>query len=104
MTGEDRKDRGVQGADRRPAGPARISLFACPECGRIVEFWPDEMVRRCSECGCRIENPEAATRCMDSCPHAAQCMEAMGAGVERKIAEAEAAAEKETRKNSKARS
>lgn len=98
MTGEDHKDRDGRGADRRPAGPARISLFACPQCGRTVEFWPDELVRRCPECGCRIENSEAATRCMDWCPHAGQWMEAMRAGVERE------AAEKETRKNSNARS
>ncbi len=70
-------------AGRRPVGPGRISLFACPQCGRTIEFWPHELARLCPDCGCRVVNAEATHNCMDSCPYASECMEALRAGTKR---------------------
>ncbi len=56
---------------------ADVAEAACPACGQTVEFWPDEIMRRCPDCGQRVANPENTLKCLAWCEHAAKCMEAM---------------------------
>ncbi len=55
-----------------------VSEIECPECGHVVEFWPDELVRRCRECGHRFSNPDNSMKCLEWCQYAAQCMASIG--------------------------
>ncbi|MCD6416660.1 MAG: HD domain-containing protein [Planctomycetes bacterium] len=66
------------GQDSRFFKSEDIAELACPRCGKPVEFWPDELVRKCQACGYRFANPENSLKCLQWCPYAAQCMEAMG--------------------------
>ncbi len=47
-------------------------LVGCPDCGRTVEFFTDEVKRRC-RCG-RLLTRESLPRCADWCPAAARCL------------------------------
>ena len=49
----------------------------CPQCGKQVEFWPDELMRKCPGCGRRFANPENSMKCLEWCRYAAQCMAAI---------------------------
>ncbi|MFO8008074.1 MAG: hypothetical protein R6V05_10095 [Candidatus Brocadiia bacterium] len=54
-----------------------VAEAPCPSCGHLVEFWPDEVMRKCRGCGQRVANPENTLKCLAWCEHAAECMEAM---------------------------
>ena len=54
----------------------------CPQCGRPVEFWPDELVRKCRACGHRLANPGNSMKCLEWCRYAAQCLAALRGGDE----------------------
>lgn len=47
-------------------------VVPCPDCGRLVEFFTDEMKRSC-RCG-RALLRESLPQCADWCPAAAQCL------------------------------
>lgn len=57
-----------------------IAEAPCPACGHRVEFWPDEPMRKCPECGRRFANPEDSMKCLSWCRYAAQCMSALQQG------------------------
>lgn len=65
------------GQDPRFMRAGDVKEAACPECGHVVEFWPDELVRKCRACGHRFPNPQNAMKCLDWCRYAAQCMAAL---------------------------
>jgi len=46
----------------------------CPRCGTAVEFFKDEMVRRCTRCGCRFNNPRTVMDCARWCDYAEECV------------------------------
>jgi len=46
---------------------------ACPECGKVEEFFKDEASRRCPHCGHRILNPHMDFGCASYCKFAKQC-------------------------------
>ena len=59
--------------------PGRSSLrcldsivVPCPDCGRLVEFFTDEVKRRC-RCG-KVLLREALPQCAEWCAAAAQCL------------------------------
>ncbi|MHC4481312.1 MAG: HD domain-containing protein [Planctomycetota bacterium] len=54
-----------------------VAEVHCPQCGHMVEFWPDELMRRCVSCGNRFPNPENSMKCLEWCRYAAQCMAAL---------------------------
>jgi len=56
-----------------------VAEVKCPGCGHVVEFWPDELVRKCRNCGRRVANPTDSMKCLEWCRHAAQCMAALHA-------------------------
>jgi endogenous inhibitor of DNA gyrase (YacG/DUF329 family) len=54
--------------------PGDIFEVACSECGREVEFFKDDVSRRCPGCGKRIQNPKLNLGCAQWCEHAKQCL------------------------------
>ena len=73
------------GQDPRFLKPRDIAEAQCQSCGRTVEFWPDEAVRRCPRCGRRTANPRLNLRCLEWCAHAEACLEGIrssGVGLE----------------------
>ena len=65
------------GQDSRFLKAQDITETRCPQCGRAVEFWPDEIVRKCSGCDARLVNPKSSLKCLAWCRHAAQCLAAI---------------------------
>jgi len=45
----------------------------CPECGREVEIWSDELSARCPGCGAQVTR-EQGPSCIDWCSFAEQCI------------------------------
>ncbi len=64
------------GQDMRFWKPGDIFDAACPQCGRRVEFFKDEVRRKC-RCGHEIVNPKLDFGCAQWCPYAEQCVGAV---------------------------
>jgi len=62
------------GQDTRYWKPGDIFEVPCPVCGKEVEFFRDEGVRRCRACGFKFKNPRIDLSCAQWCPQAAQCL------------------------------
>ena len=45
----------------------------CPECGKEVEIWTDELKATCHSCGATVYRAQQAS-CIDWCPHAQECV------------------------------
>ena len=45
----------------------------CPDCGREVEIWTDELKATCPGCGNKVFRAQPAS-CIDWCPHAKECV------------------------------
>ena len=56
--------------------PGDIFEIHCPKCGEKVEFFKDEVRRKC-RCGHEIVNPKLNFGCADWCQYAEQCMGAV---------------------------
>ena len=54
--------------------PGDIFEVTCSDCGREVEFFKDDVSRRCPGCGKRIQNPKLNLGCAQWCEHAKQCL------------------------------
>lgn len=61
------------GQDMRYWKPGDIFDTRCPKCGRGVEFFKDEVRRKC-RCGHEIVNPKMDFGCAQWCPYAEQCV------------------------------
>ncbi len=61
------------GQDSRYWKPGDIFEVKCSACGGSVEFFKDEVSRRC-RCGQRIENPRVGLGCARWCGRAEQCL------------------------------
>lgn len=48
--------------------------MACPKCGHVLEFWKDDIRRKCCNCGREVANPRLDLACAQWCRHAAQCI------------------------------
>jgi Zn ribbon nucleic-acid-binding protein len=66
------------GQDTRFWGPDDIYSVECPKCGRAVEFFKDDIRRRCRHCGFMFLNPRLDLGCATWCQYAEQCVGAMG--------------------------
>jgi hypothetical protein len=64
---------GCPGQDTRYWKPGDIFETRCADCGRIVEFFKDDVARTC-QCGSRIENPRIDRGCAQWCPQAEGCL------------------------------
>ncbi|MFP4158974.1 MAG: HD domain-containing protein [Desulfobacterales bacterium] len=62
------------GQDSRYWKPGAIFETRCPECGKPVEFFKDDTMRRCGNCGHRFVNPNMDFGCAAYCKFAEQCI------------------------------
>ena len=67
------------GQDMRYWKPGDIFDASCPKCGSMVEFFKDEVRRKC-RCGHLMTNPKLNLGCAEWCPHAEQCTGAVPEG------------------------
>jgi len=61
------------GQDTRFWKPGDIFETECPKCGRKIEFFKDEVRRKC-RCGHEVVNPKLDLGCAEWCPYAEQCI------------------------------
>lgn len=54
--------------------PGDIYEVPCSQCGRELEFFKDDVSRRCTGCGSRVQNPKLNLGCSQWCEHAKQCL------------------------------
>jgi len=65
------------GQDTQFWGPGDIYSIDCPKCGKPVEFFKDDIRRRCKKCGHLFLNPKLDLGCSKWCQFAEQCVGAM---------------------------
>ena len=61
------------GQDTQKWGPEAVYDVACKKCGYQLEFFKDELKRRCRECGTMVFNERMDIGCLAWCPSAEQC-------------------------------
>jgi hypothetical protein len=66
------------GQDTRYWKPADIYEVPCARCGMAVEFFKDDLKRRCPRCGQSNLNPRNDLSCVSWCKTAAECLEELG--------------------------
>ncbi|MCF8025312.1 MAG: HD domain-containing protein [Desulfobacteraceae bacterium] len=62
------------GQDSRYWKPGAIFETECPECGKPVEFFKDDTMRKCGNCGHRFVNPNMDFGCAAYCKFAKDCI------------------------------
>ncbi len=62
------------GQDTQYWKPGAIFEVPCPQCGRQVEFFKDDTMRKCNHCGHRFVNPQLDFGCAAYCKFASQCL------------------------------
>jgi hypothetical protein len=62
------------GQDKRFWKPDDIFESPCPACGAAIEFWKDDVRRRCRGCGATAANPRFDMGCAAWCQFAEQCL------------------------------
>jgi ribosomal protein S27E len=62
------------GQDTRYWKRGDIFNVPCPDCGREVEFFKDDVRRDCPSCGRTIVNPKLDLACAEWCQHAEKCV------------------------------
>ena len=63
------------GQDSRYWKPGDVHEAPCPGCGRPVEFFKDDLSRKCPACGTRFRNPRRDLGCAKWCPYASECVD-----------------------------
>ena len=66
------------GQDQRYWTPNDIFEVPCAHCGKPVEFFKDDLRRRCPQCGRQNLNPNNDLACAAWCSAAAECLEEVG--------------------------
>jgi len=62
------------GQDLRYWKAGDIFESACPQCGKVLEFFKDDSSRLCKSCGKRVLNPRIDYGCAAHCKFADQCL------------------------------
>jgi len=62
------------GQDSRYWKENAIYEVECPKCGHSVEFFKDDVARKCGQCGHRFINPNMDFGCASYCEFADQCL------------------------------
>ena len=62
------------GQDTRFWKPEDIFEIACGHCGQPVEFFKNDGLRYCTQCGSRVVNPKVSVGCAQWCEHARDCL------------------------------
>jgi HD superfamily phosphodiesterase/DNA-directed RNA polymerase subunit RPC12/RpoP len=65
------------GQDTRFWKPNDVYTVECPKCGKPVEFFKDDIRRRCKKCGHMFINPRLDLGCARWCQYADQCVGAI---------------------------
>lgn len=60
--------------------PEDIFDVPCPVCGKPVEFFKDDLTRKCPSCGFRFPNPRLDLGCLEWCRYADRCVAALKEG------------------------
>jgi hypothetical protein len=60
--------------------PEDIFEAPCPVCDATVEFFKDDVSRKCPKCGFRFPNPRLDMGCLEWCPYADKCAAALAEG------------------------
>ncbi|MFP4082312.1 MAG: hypothetical protein ACLFVG_06085 [Candidatus Aminicenantes bacterium] len=63
------------GQDTRQWKPGDIFEINCPSCGTTIEFFKDDIRRRCRKCRKYVPNPRLNLGCVEWCEYAEQCVE-----------------------------
>lgn len=58
--------------------PEDVFETPCPACGRAVEFFKDDVTRKCKNCGHKFPNPRLDMGCAEWCPYAEKCLGEIG--------------------------
>ena len=66
------------GQDTRFWKPNDVYTVECPKCAKPVEFFKDDIRRRCKKCGHMFINPKLNLGCATWCQYADQCVGAIG--------------------------
>jgi len=66
------------GQDTRFWKPNDVYNVKCPKCGKPVEFFKDDIRRRCKKCGHMFINPKLNLGCARWCQYADQCVGVLG--------------------------
>lgn len=66
------------GQDMRYWKPEDICEEPCSHCGGPIEFFKDDLRRRCPHCGQFTANPRNDMSCAAWCKHAKECLEQLG--------------------------
>ena len=66
------------GQDTRFWKPNDVYTVECPKCSKPVEFFKDDIRRRCKECGHLFINPKLNLGCSRWCQYADQCVGVIG--------------------------
>ena len=61
------------GQDTQKWGPEAVYDVACKKCGYQLEFFKDELKRRCRDCGSLVFNERMDIGCLAWCPAAELC-------------------------------
>ena len=67
------------GQDTQYWQPGDIFEALCPKCGHNIEFFKDDVSRRCKGCGAKVPNPKLDFGCAESCAYADQCLAGISA-------------------------
>jgi len=62
------------GQDTQYWQPEDIFETTCPNCGRTLEFFKDDVSHRCKGCGEKVPNPKLDFGCAESCAYSDQCL------------------------------
>lgn len=66
------------GQDTRFWKPDDVYTAKCPKCGQPVEFFKDDIRRRCKKCGHMFINPRMNLGCAKWCQYSDQCVGVIG--------------------------
>ncbi len=62
------------GQDKRNWSPKDVYECPCPSCGYLIEFWKDDVKRKCKNCGKVIKNLKKDPGCAEWCKSSDKCI------------------------------
>ena len=62
------------GLDKRNWTSKDIFEYPCPFCGTLIEFWKDDIKRKCKKCGKFVKNIKIDLGCAEWCKFSDKCI------------------------------